>query len=121
IRHSRYAWDIRLISVGALLRLLDVKEELEDPAIVNKIHEMLIPREFTKLDEIAELLFTAAADLRPEVESDPESAEVVDNTLLPEEPTGVASFDARSLQKIEARVGGPLIKQTRSSYGSADD
>ena len=47
IRGSRYAWDVRLISIEALLRLLNVKEELEDPTIVKKIHEILIPREFT--------------------------------------------------------------------------
>jgi len=118
IRGSRHAWDIRLISVGALLRLLDVKEELEDPAIVNKIHEVLIPREFTKLDEIVELLFTTAADLRPEVEAEDESA-IVDHTES-EESSDVASFAASSLRKIEARIGSTLIKQTRSSYASAD-
>ena len=70
IRGSRHAWDVRLISIEALLRLLDVKEELEDPTIVKRIHEILIPREFTKLDEIIELLFSTASDLRPEVASD---------------------------------------------------
>ena len=47
IRGSRYAWDIRLISVDALLRLMSIKEEVEDPAIVQRIHSILIPRELT--------------------------------------------------------------------------
>ena len=50
IRGSRHAWDIRLISIDALLRLLSVKEELENPNIVRQIQDILIPREFTKLD-----------------------------------------------------------------------
>ncbi len=69
IRGSRHSWDVRLIGVNALLRLMNVKEELEDPAIVTRIHDVLIPREFTKLDQIVDLLFTTAADLRPAVET----------------------------------------------------
>lgn len=118
IRGSRHAWDVRLISIEAMLRLLNVKEELEDPTIVSKIHGMLIPREFTKLDEIVELLFTTATDLRPSVEAEEESA----TTPQPEteEAGDVASFATASLRKIEARLASPLIKQTRSSYASAD-
>lgn len=118
IRGSRHAWDIRLISIEALLRLLDVKEELEDPTIVNKIHEMLIPREFTKLDEIVELLFTTAADLRPNVEAEQASGTAQQSEA--EEAGDVASFAAASLRRIEARLSSPLIKQTRSSYASSD-
>lgn len=57
IRGSRHAWDVRIISVDALLRLMSIKEEVEDPQIVQRIHSILIPREFTRLDEIADILF----------------------------------------------------------------
>jgi hypothetical protein len=50
IRGSRHAWDIRLISVDALIRLMALKEAVEDQNIVRRMHEILIPREFTKLD-----------------------------------------------------------------------
>jgi len=56
IRGSRFAWDIRLISVDALIRLMFLKQEVEDPKIVKRIYDILIPREFTKLDEIVEIL-----------------------------------------------------------------
>ena len=118
IRGSRYAWDVRLISVEALLRLLDVKEDLEDPAIVKKIHDILVPREFTKLDDIIELLFSTASDLRSEVEDE----EVQKETEQEGGPTNntVARFEQSSVQRLEKHLDVKLVKQTRSSMASPD-
>ena len=68
IRGSRHAWDIRLISVDGLLRLMTLKEEVEDPRTLQKIHNILFPMEFTKLDEIVNLVFSTAEDLKQEDE-----------------------------------------------------
>ena len=64
IRGSRHAWGIRLISVDSLIRLMLLKQKLDDPAIIRKIYEILVPREFTKLDEIVELVFSTAEDIK---------------------------------------------------------
>jgi hypothetical protein len=66
VRGSRYAWDMRLISVDALIRLLKVRESVEDPIIVRQIHSILVPKEFTRLDEIVDTVFSAAEDLNEE-------------------------------------------------------
>ncbi len=50
IRGSRFAWDMRLISVESLLTLMDLKEDLDDPATLDRVHQILVPREFTRLD-----------------------------------------------------------------------
>jgi hypothetical protein len=63
IRGSQHAWDIRLISLEALLRLAEVKEELSDWDTSNKINLLLRPVEYTRLDGIVELLFAAKKDL----------------------------------------------------------
>jgi hypothetical protein len=63
IRGSQHAWDIRLISLEALLRLAEVKEELTDWDTSNKINQLLRPVEYTRLDGIVELLFAAKQDL----------------------------------------------------------
>jgi hypothetical protein len=118
IRGSRYAWEIRLISIDALLRLLAVKEDLEDPNIVKQIHQILIPHEFTKLDEIIELLFTTASDLRPDVESDDQPP--AEAPLNIDESTAVATFHIKSIERIQNILGLPLVKQTRSSFASSD-
>jgi len=34
VRGSRHAWDIRLISVQALLRLMQIKHDLDDPSVI---------------------------------------------------------------------------------------
>src|SRR5262249_21281810 len=99
IRGSRHAWDVRLISIEALLRLLDVKEELEDPTIVQRIHEILIPREFTKLDEIVGLLFSAAADLRPTVGPDASEVTTEEPEVIEDTPV-VATFRAKSVELL---------------------
>jgi hypothetical protein len=119
IRGSRHAWDVRLISIEALLRLLDVKEELEDPTIVRRIHEILIPREFTKLDEIVGILFSAASDLRPTVR--PDVSEVAtDGPDIIEDTPVAATFDEKSVELLEQHLQVTLLKQTRSSMASAD-
>jgi hypothetical protein len=37
IRGSRHAWDIRIISVDSLFRLVSIREEIEGPSVVRKI------------------------------------------------------------------------------------
>ena len=119
IRGSRFAWDIRLISVDALLRLMAIKEEVEDPATVQRIHSILIPREFTRLDAIADILFSAAE----EIKQDDQPAEVDD----PSAPVGsegpkiapVAFHDA-CVHRVQAKLGVSLVKRSRSGYSSPD-
>jgi len=57
IRGSRHAWDIRLISAEALLRLVELKENLDDPTVSTRISGILIPREYTRVDAIIDLVF----------------------------------------------------------------
>ncbi len=66
VRGSRHAWDIRLISIDGLLRLMQLKEELEDPRIIDKIRRVLMPQEFTKVDGIIDLAFSTAEDVKNE-------------------------------------------------------
>jgi hypothetical protein len=119
IRGSRYAWDIRLISVDALLRLMSIKEEVEDPAIVQRIHSILIPREFTRLDAIADILFSAAE----EIKQDEESVEVEDAAA----PVGSegpkfkpVAFHEACVQRVQATLGVSLVKRSRAGYSSPD-
>ncbi len=63
IRGSRHAWDIRLISLDALLRLAEVKEEFSDASTSNKIDQLLRPVEYTRVDSIVDLLFAAKKEI----------------------------------------------------------
>ena len=119
IRGSRYAWDIRLISVDALLRLMRTKEEVEDPRIVQRIHSILIPREFTRLDAIAEVLFSAAEDIKQD-ESPVEMEEEPEHTLSDETKIPPVAFHEACVKRIQLRLGIVLIKRSRVSYSSPD-
>jgi hypothetical protein len=116
IRGSRYAWNIRLISIEALGRLMSLKEEVEDPQIIDRISQILIPREFTKLDEIVELVFSTAADIKQEEQEESEVDEdKVDERILP------VAFHQSCIERIQQALGQTLIKRTRTSYSSPSD
>jgi len=64
IRGSRHAWDVRLLSAEALVRLVSLKEA-RDPATAERIRSLLLPNEYTRLDSLIEVAFDGAEDLRP--------------------------------------------------------
>lgn len=127
IRGSRHAWDIRLISTDALMSLLAVKEEVEDPQIQSRIHSVLRPREFTRLDEIVDLLFSTAEDIKQEqvVEDEvSENDEYDDHDELATEDrkpkfVPVAFHDA-CIQRIEKVLRTTLLKRSRATFIAPD-
>ena len=119
IRGSRYAWDIRIISVNALLRLMRTKEEVEDPLIVQRIHSILIPREFTRLDAIADVLFSTAEDIKQD-ESPVEVEEEPENPKSDEAKVPPVAFHEACVQRIQGRLGVSLVKRSRTGYSSPD-
>ena len=118
IRGSRHAWDIRLISVDGLLRLMTLKEELEDPRTLQKIHNILFPMEFTKLDEIVNLVFSTAEDIKQEEEQ--VTAEKDEGETDEEKKSVPVSFHDACIQKIEPILKTSLVKKSRASYVSPD-
>jgi hypothetical protein len=85
VRGSRHAWDIRLISAEALGKLVQLKENAEGPEIGQRIRSLLVPMEYTRLDEMVEVMFTTAKG----------TAEAVTEVVAPEgegqltdQPTG---------------------------------
>lgn len=115
VRGSRHAWDIRLISVDALSRLTLLKQEMVDPQILEKVRNVLIPREFTRVDGIIELVFSAAQDIK---EQETTADEVEDDDKSPRF-TPVA-FHQACIERIEASLRRPLIARSKAIYGSTD-
>src|SRR5579863_584963 len=123
IRGSRHAWDVRLISTDALVRLLTVKEELEDPRIQEQIHVVLRPREFTRLDDIVDLLFSTAEDIKQEQVGVTESMALSDSDDDGKDRkpkfTPVAFHDA-CVRRLEKVLGTHLVKRSRTAFASSD-
>lgn len=120
IRGSRYAWDIRIISVDALLRLMRTKEDVEDPLIVQRIHSILIPREFTRLDAIADVLFSAAEDIKYDESKVEVEVEEAEDTTSDEAKVPPVAFHEACVQRIQGRLGVSLVKRSRAGYSSPD-
>jgi len=115
IRGSRHAWDMRLISVDALIRLMLLKENVEEPQTIRKIYDLLIPREFTKLDGIVEIVFSTAEEVKEDEEPiDPD----LDKRATKFTPV---SFHQACVDRIEAHLKCSLLKRTKSCYSSPDE
>lgn len=117
VRGSRHAWDIRLISVDMLLRLVTVKEDLETPQTVQKIRQILRPKEYTKVDEIIDLVFSAAKDVKEEekIQEELEPAEEGEKKFTP------VNFREACITRLQPQLKTVLIKRTAAFFSSSDE
>lgn len=130
IRGSRHAWDIRLISVDGLNRLVELKQEAENPSVGKKIRSLLVPTEYTKLDGLIDVLFDTAEDAKTtaaEVVAEDEDANETSNG---EKVKGIWQFTPAKLiqqkrEKIISALGQRekinLVRKSRALYTSIDE
>lgn len=116
VRGSRHAWDIRLISVDALSRLMLLKQEMVDPQILEKVRAVLVPREFTRVDGIIELVFSAAQDIKEQETT----GEDVEGEERSPRFTPVA-FHQACITRIEQSLRRALVARTKATYSSTDE
>jgi hypothetical protein len=136
IRGSRHAWDVRLISAEALIKLVQLKENSEAAETGLKIRSLLIPVEYTRLDRMVDVMFTTATDMEDsqpleELPADTEKAGAFSPVELASNPieskNGYQFTNSGLLQaKREAIVTSlgkrervPLVRKTRALYWSA--
>jgi hypothetical protein len=111
---------MRLISIDALIRLMKLKETLEDPKTVSQISDILVPQEFTKVDGIIDLVFNTAEEVAMADDATSES----EDALLHPEPLVHArkfipvSFHKECVERIQQFLGSPLVKESRTSYSA---
>lgn len=121
IRGSRHAWDIRLLSTDSLLKLLSLKESLNDSRTIQQITELLKPKEFTRIDQLIELIFVTSKDLQielPTEEDIEEEANEKNSREFSDERPSPVNFNEACFTKVQERLGINLIKQTRISYAN---
>jgi hypothetical protein len=117
IRGSRHAWDIRVISIDALLRLLDVRQNLSEPATIRRISGLLRPLEYTRVDELVDLVFLTFNE--PELEV-PQVIDPTDGGTPGSAAPSRAAFHDDCIQRVARMLGTPLIKDGRTLWTSAD-
>jgi hypothetical protein len=130
IRGSRHAWDIRLISVDALLKLVQLKENSESPETGRQIRSLLTPMEYTRLDNMIDVMFATATDVEAviaEANADADRAEESATKIETKvksgwEFTDFAVLDSKRSEIIDAvskNIGTKLIKKSRALFWDA--
>jgi hypothetical protein len=130
VRGSRHAWDMRLISADALIKLVQLKENAEGPETGRKIRSLLVPREYTRLDDMVDVMFTTANDVESAAGTVlPEEDQAIGIEGAPQKAKGVWVFtSSRDLQaKREEIIGAlsrrqevALIRKSPALYWSPD-
>lgn len=119
VRGSRHAWDMRLISVDALLRLVDLMEQTESTETAEKIRSLLVPLEYTRLDTLIDVMFTTAKDVVETVEEAPSNNHEEHRAASNYDFTDAKVLDAKRGEIIEAVAkanGIKLIRKSRVLY-----
>jgi hypothetical protein len=143
VRGSRYAWDMRLISVRALSDLVRLHEVSRSVQTGIRIRTLLTPLEFTRLDGLADILLQTAeetADAREqaliatdeEVEADLPASEATIRDCEPPcgtnfsgawqvtDPVALAVKRRQIITVFEVQVGAHLVKRSSATYSSDD-
>jgi hypothetical protein len=119
IRGSRHAWDVRLISVDALVRLLHIRQEVDDPGTEARIRSLLVPREYTRIDEIIDLVFSTTEDLLEA--SPPDEGEANGERQDDAEPRDKpVSFNDAVAARLSNHLSVDLTKQSRVIFADVD-
>jgi hypothetical protein len=136
IRGSRHAWDIRLISTDALVKLVQLKEGAEGPDTAHKIRNVLVPMEYTRLDGLIDVVFTTAKDVEAVAEIAPDDEEEeADATSSPTEQDSEQGSKAAPqfteykliqakrediMNALGRRENNPLIKKNGALYWNSE-
>lgn len=130
IRGSRHAWDVRVISAEALIKLVQLKENSEAAETGLKIRSLLIPVEYTRLDRMIDVMFTTATDVEGSLPPPVASEQPAFPALKAEPSVTKSAFqftDSKLLQAtreliIDAlgqREAVALVRKSRALYWNA--
>jgi hypothetical protein len=122
VRGSKHAWTVRIISADGLRKLVAVKESTE-LASAAKIHELLIPFEYTRLDRIIDIAFTVAEEASDSEATEEIEASEGDAAISPKQRRTAADVIEQLRSRIVAALStkhAPLVKKSKALYWSAD-
>ena len=121
VRGSRYAWNVRLISVDALIKLMLINEDVDDIGLVKKIRQTLLPIEYTRVDNIVDLVFEAQQEqeVKDPLEKEDQGVAVDPDHKQSYEFTPKPLLDAKRLALVSAfykKNGQDFEKKTKTAF-----
>ena len=125
VRGSRHAWDVRIISAEALMKLVLLKENSDEEETGRKIRSVIVPVEYTRVDALVDVVFAAATDTEEEtlLLEETSAKEVAPEKNTARTPSDRADLNAKREQIIRAmseKLGDRLIKKSRAMFWSSD-
>jgi hypothetical protein len=130
VRGSRHAWDIRLISVDSLINLVKIKESADFQETITKIRKLLTPIEYTRIDELVDVVFTTAQDVETAAsseinESDTEMS-ITEKVIAKKNsqkttPKEIIKYKRESIvEAVGKKLNTVFINKSRATYWNAD-
>ena len=127
IRGSKHAWDTRVISAESLINLVKIKESADEDTTITKIRSLLTPFEYTRLDNIIDIMFTTTRDVESYFDLDSqrtESEAPVSDTQVPvQQHTPQRTMDMlrkRIISSLAEREGISLVAHKRAQFWTPD-
>ena len=127
IRGSRHAWDTRVISAESLIDLVKIKESADEDTTITKIRSLLTPFEYTRLDNVIDIMFTATQDVESSLELQPQGGEshasILNTQMSVQQHTAPRTLDSlrnRIISALADRDGISLIAHKRAQFWTPD-
>lgn len=129
VRGSRHAWDIRLISIDALISLVKIRESTDGQETIAKVRQLLTPLEYTRLDNLVDVVFTTTKDVESSIAT--EAGRTPEQAKQDATSTTDATWSftpAEKIQETKEQIVGELgtklmlnfIKKSRALYWTVD-
>lgn len=126
VRGSRYAWEMRLISIERLIKLVQIKQKSDDPSTLYQIRQLLQPFEYTKIDKIIDVIFTTAVNVESQQEIEQE-APTADSSQEHEaykqirtDPDLLNGKRQQAVDAFAALKGKELVKKSKTLFWSPE-
>jgi len=125
VRGSRHAWSMRIIGIDALIKLMEVNLSTLSNEVTEKIHTILRPFEYTRIDKIVDVVFTTAEDKENEIEElegiEVESANVTSSTQVRTPKEILIQKKSECIRKVSEKYERPIQKKKHSMYSDLLD
>jgi hypothetical protein len=127
VRGSKHAWTTRIVGVEALVKLMEINLSTQSEEVLEKIHTILQPFDYTRIDKIVDVVFTTAEDIErdreepvastPEEIVSPKDARTLDKT-----PQGeIEEKKRRLVDRLATKTTVLLQKKRHSMYADKDN
>ena len=125
VRGSRHAWSMRIIGIDALIKLMEVNLSTLSNEVTEKIHTILRPFEYTRIDKIVDVVFTTAEDKENEIEElegiEIEETNESSSTQVRTPKEILIQKKSECIRKVSKKYERPIQKKKHSMYSDSLD